>query len=146
MIREVKILLAVMLSYFLLSLVAHRSLGAALFSSLHVGLISVLALVIFRFVKRRGVGNSKAIIYVFAPLLAVVILNNLIFGSPLLSTKQLFFLATFITATLLIFAFGRMVNLQKHREFDLAFFVKYIIVVAVAFLILSFVALILGNF
>ena len=143
-IREVKILLAILSLYFLLSLATHGDPEVALFSSLHVGLILFLALVVFEVGEKRGIEKSTAIIYIFVLLLfAVVILNNLIFGGSLLSLKQLSVLGTFITATFLIFALGKLVNLQKHREFNLAFFVKYVLVVTVTFLILSVLALIL---
>lgn len=77
--------------------------------------------------------------------MTVTVLDHLFYGRSLLSSKQAFFLVTFVFATLLIFILGKIVGFQKHREFSLSFFVKYALVVAVTFFILSLLMLFLIN-
>ncbi|ADC64516.1 conserved hypothetical protein [Ferroglobus placidus DSM 10642] len=145
-IREVKILLAVLSLYFLLSFAAYRDVEIALFSSLKIGLILILALVMLIVAERYGIEKNRAVIFVFILLfLTVTVLDHLFYGRSLLSSKQAFFLVTFVFATLLIFILGKIVGFQKHREFSLSFFVKYALVVAVTFFILSLLMLFLIN-
>jgi len=143
-IREVKILIAVLSLYFLLSLAAHGDPEVALFSSLRVGLVLVLAFAMFEVAKRYDIEKGRAVVYIFTMLfLAIAVLDNLLYGSSPISSKRVFFLWTFVLATSLIFILGKIVGLQKHREFSLAFFVRYALVVAVTFLILSLLMLFL---
>ena len=95
-IREVKILIAILSLYFLLSLAAHRDPEVALFSSLHVGLTLFLALVVFEVAERYGIEKSRAVVYIFTMLfLAIAVLDNLLYGSSPISSKRVFFLGGF---------------------------------------------------
>lgn len=65
-IREVKILLAVLSLYFLLSFAAYRDVEIALFSSLKIGLILILALVMLIVAERYGIEKNRAVIFVLS--------------------------------------------------------------------------------
>ena len=152
LIKEIKVLIVMILLYLMFNFAIHRDLGIALSSSLYIGAILVFATVIFRAVRglktKEKILRSAAVVYPVALVLffIVVVFNHMTLGSPLFSVEQLSLFGAFTATLFLILAFGKVVNLQKHRDFSIAFFVKYALVVAIAFLILGLSVLILRNF
>ncbi len=148
LIKEIKVLIVMILLYLTFNFAIHRDRGIALSSSLYIGAILVFATVIFRAVRglktKEKILRSAAVVYPVALVLffIVVVFNYMTLGSPLFSVEQLSLFGAFTATFFLILAFGKVVNLQKHREFDVAFFIKYMLVIVMVFLILGFSVLI----
>jgi magnesium-transporting ATPase (P-type) len=151
LVKEIKVLIVMILLYLLLNFTIHGDLGIALSSSLYIGTILVFVTVIFRAVRglkmKEKILRSALTVYLVILVLffIVVVFNYMTLGTPFFSVEQLSLFGAFTATFFLILAFDKVVNLQKHKEFNFAFFIKYMLVVAIVFLILGFSVLILRS-
>jgi hypothetical protein len=149
--REIRVLLVLLVTYFSFHFLIYRNIQYTLYSAFHFGAILTFAIVIYRIFRAHlelEKLDLRNFIYMYLFIFVLFLMTvafNLFTNGALLPSKSLTLFGVFTIVFFLFFVLGKILRIEKHRDFSSIFFVKYILLVTIVFLFLAFLILLLRN-